>query len=193
MNRFEKASAFGSYLGKQAANFLDPDPAKNRAISALVGALAGGLGTAGYDWVRGRKHNKLHRALLGTMVGGASGASLHSLYGYLNKPKPKTELDELLDYEEARREGLDRQAYERNANTPEKRDLLAHNRMIHPASVLQEDATSNTGWPNYTFNHGLVSPKAVGLIKKEIVDAVTKGIRPSAPAGLIDLNQTEHH
>jgi hypothetical protein len=88
MNRLEKAAAFGAMMGKQAA-FTVANPTERRLIGGAAGALVGGLGTAGYDWLRGTKENKLKRALMGAGLGGLTGVGLGQLTNLIDPSGPK--------------------------------------------------------------------------------------------------------
>lgn len=131
MNRLQKAAEFGAMMGKQAA-FTVATPTESRLIGGAAGAIAGGLGTAGYDWLRGTKENKLKRALMGAGLGGLTGVGLGqiaSLINNNNKPPQPTDLDPDRVFTP------DINAPHLNVNTPAQRDLIDHPRMIHPLAA----------------------------------------------------------
>lgn len=77
MNRFEKAAEFGAVMGKAAVS--------PTVLSSLAGAAVGGGGTAIYDWLKGTKKNRLRRALMGTALGGVTGAGLGQVASFMNR------------------------------------------------------------------------------------------------------------
>lgn len=88
MNKFEKAASFGSMMGKMAA-FSVSSPTDYRLIGGVAGALAGGLGTAGYDWLMGTKKHKLRRALIGAGLGGLGGVGVGHLTSLIKPSTPE--------------------------------------------------------------------------------------------------------
>jgi hypothetical protein len=88
MNRFVKAAAFGAMMGKRAA-FTVANPTERRLIGGAAGALVGGLGTAGYDWLMGTKEHKLRRALMGAGLGGLTGVGIGHLTNSIDPSGPK--------------------------------------------------------------------------------------------------------
>lgn len=155
MNRFEKAAEFGAMMGKVAAV---PSPGESRLIGGAYGALLGGLGTAGYDWLRGTKKNRLRRALMGAGLGGVAGVGLGQVASFMNKEPeapalnlPPEIVKELLV----------------------KNDLKEHPRMMHPLINLAsgseegESDVSERGMKDWWYNHGSVSPGMMQIINDE--------------------------
>jgi hypothetical protein len=89
MNRLQKAAEFGAMMGKQAA-FTVANPTERRLIGGAAGALVGGLGTAGYDWLMGTKEHKLRRALMGAGLGGLTGVGIGHLTNSIDPSGPKS-------------------------------------------------------------------------------------------------------
>ena len=157
MNRLEKAAAFGAMMGKRAAITT---PTESRLIGGAAGAIAGGLGTAGYDWLSGTKKNKLRRALMGAGLGGLTGVGLGQVASLINnkapEPRPleeqglKDKLEQLtgLDPDIGPLSTPDINAPQFNVNTPAQRDLIDHPRMMHPL------AAAGAGQPLLTNEEG---------------------------------------
>ena len=150
MNRFEKAAEFGAVMGKAAVS--------PTVLSSLAGAAVGGGGTAIYDWLKGTKKNRLRRALMGTALGGVTGAGLGQVASFMNREPeapalnlPPEVVKELLV----------------------KNDLKEHPRMMHPlinlASGSEEGASdvSDRGVKDWLYNHGSVSPGMMQIINDE--------------------------
>lgn len=139
MDRLEKAAAFGRMMGKRAAL----TPTESRLIGGAYGAIAGGLGTAGYDWLKGTKKNKLKRALMGAGLGGLTGVGVGHAASLINAPAPrpldeqglKDELNKPTGLDPYRTFTPDRDAPQFNVNTAAQRDLIDHPRMMHPLAV----------------------------------------------------------
>jgi hypothetical protein len=144
MNRLQKAAEFGAMMGKKAAA---PTPTESRLIGGAAGAIAGGLGTAGYDWLSGTKKNKLRRALMGAGLGGLTGVGLGQVASLINNKAPQPRpLDEQglkdkleqptgLDPDIGPLSTPDRDAPQFNVNRPSQRDLIDHPRMMHPLAA----------------------------------------------------------
>lgn len=171
MNRFEKAAEFGAMMGKVAAV---PSPGESRLIGGAYGALLGGLGTAGYDWLRGTKKNRLRRALMGAGLGGVAGVGLGQVASFMNKdpdrPLNERQLKDKLDQPS----GLDpdrefvpdlEAMYPTKPEDPKlmgeymaAKNLRDYPRMLHPSSLLGNGGRlSVKGFDDWNNNHGDVN------------------------------------
>jgi hypothetical protein len=168
MSRFEKAAEFGAMMGKVAAV---PSPGESRLIGGAYGALLGGLGTAGYDLLRGNKKNRLRRALMGAGLGGVAGVGLGQVASLMNKdpdrPLNEMQLKDKLDQPS----GLDPDrefdsdpsaAYPTKPEDPKlmgeymaAKNLRDYPRMLHPSSLVGNGAMfSVKGFNDWNNNHG---------------------------------------